>query len=188
LLDLENCLEQFLSELNGSTSQLQSRKGFLLDATPLENKNTTASPLATDWQNATATATARRTSLARRFLVRLSFFLFFFYLSLDVGLCDDIPLMAARFFFLSDCSSILFSSLLFLSSFQDFYGRTGTKRVWMSGYMGEGSRGKKRRRYTRMSNFFVPPFFPIFLGSLAVEGKRKSVQWDLLFGGVCVCV
>jgi hypothetical protein len=84
---------------------------------PFENTTTTtASPLATGWQKCNRNGNRGISPNEMFSFMSFSFSLFlFFYLliSLDVGFCDDIPLMAARFFF-SRLFFFIYSILIFL--------------------------------------------------------------------------
>jgi len=100
-----------------------------MDSKPLSNNTQPLpSPSTTDWQ-----LPRRRNEIVLVHIsLSLSLSLHIFYLSLDVGFCDDIPLMAARFFF----KSILFQILIFKS--RDFMARKWQRKRMLGGCMGEG--------------------------------------------------
>jgi len=99
-----------------------------MDSKPLSNNTQPLpSPSTTDWQ-----LPRRGTTLSSFIFLSLSLSLYIFYLSLDVGFCDDIPLMAARFFF----KSILFQILIFKS--RDFMAKKWQRKRMLGGCMGEG--------------------------------------------------
>jgi hypothetical protein len=118
----------------------------------------------------------------------LSFFSFS-TLSLDVGFCDDIPLMAARSFLI--CSSYLLLFLFyFYLRFKTLWERMARKRVWMDVWMDRmGWDGKEKRKTkdgTPGCRFLVPPF-SIFFGSLAVRRlgrRRKKERKSVLYSGI----
>jgi hypothetical protein len=140
-----------------------STKGFSWIQIPPGKKNyTSASPLTTDWQP------QRRGKPRQRDVLVHLFPLSFLYLSLDVGFCDDIPLMAARFLTVR-LSIFIFIFFIFASR---LYGKE-----WHETRVDGEELTTKERRNTRMSILFSILFWFVGFGGR----ERKSVQWDLLF-------
>jgi hypothetical protein len=132
----------------------RTQEGFLLDPNSPCFETRLLLPVREQLTGKNATATAWRISPTRCLIHGFSLFLLFLLVSLDVGFCDDIPLMAARSFF--DCSSYLFLFLFFFV-FKTLCGREGYENSsgsirWNSE---GGRRRRKNRRNTRMSFFFI---------------------------------
>jgi hypothetical protein len=157
-----------------------------MDSKPLSNNTQPLpSPSTTDWQ-----LPRRRNEIVLVHIsLSLSLSLHIFYLSLDVGFCDDIPLMAARFF-------------LQIYSFSNphlqvsrLYGKEMATKTHVGWVHGRGKGGVKEegkiRRNTRMSKIFFTRsllfchHFFWFVGCEMRWERRKGgnkkvlVQWDL---------
>ena len=167
----------------------RTQEGFLLDPNPPFFETRLLLPVREQLTGKNATATAQRISPTR---CLIHGFLLFLLVSLDVGFCDDIPLMAARSFF--DCSSYLFL-FLFIFVFKTLCGGEGYENS--SGSIRwnreRARRRKNNRRNTRVS-FFISSlglFFPSFLelvGCGWTEEKKEVCTVGFAFRCVCVCV
>jgi hypothetical protein len=151
----------------------QIQEGFLFgfQHPPLKNTTITASPFATDWQKCNCNGTedlANEMSLHVFSLFLL--FLLFLLISLDVGFCDDIPLMVVRSFLIVRPIYFYFYSYLRLKT---LCGREGYE-TRVDGRMGREGQKKKNRRNTRRSTFFWF-LFPSFWFVVRWLWEKKKV-------------
>lgn len=143
-----------------------------MDSNPSGEKSyTSASPLTNDWQP------QRRGKPRQRDVLVHLFPLFFLYLSLDVGFCDDIPLMAARFL------TVRLSIFIFIFTFFIFASRLYGKEWHETRVDGEELTTKRKTEHQDVDSFFFHrSLLSIFFWFVGCGGReRKSVQWDLLF-------